>query len=1104
MNPPRTSLTRKLLSALAGAVIACAALLAPTVAAAAPAWTLQMAHSPSSLERFAKNGAYAVTYTVSAQNSGDEETTTPYTLTDTPPAQLSIDHIAAGAGWSCPTSAEVIAGTPLSCTSAAALAPGESSTPLTVVMLMSPSAPDTLTNEATISGGGGATASAGDPSPVSDRLPFGIKAFDAQIADAAGNALTQAAAHPASFTTSFDINTYPSLEPEPASGKPEPIEDLKDATVSLPAGFVGGAATIPQCTATQLTQGTGATNVTPLCPEASQLGVVGIRIDLVEATGIPIFNMVPPPGVPARFGFNVGGDLIMLDSKLVRGGEGGYHLTTTVANIQQGLAFYGNTLTFWGVPSDPSHDSQRHCAGTSGSGCASPAPAKTFFRNPTSCTPTPDTGLAFGLHADSWQSAGVFSDASVRSHQLPGYSQFPEAPQSWGAEAGIEECAKVPFEPTITAQPSTNSADSPSGLSVDVNIPGGCWAPKTTALEVEEAICQSDLKDSVVTLPQGLTLNPSASGGREACTPAQAGLTSPLGASPVEFDEAPVSCPNGSKIGAVEIKTPLVDDPLKGFIYLAQQEQNPFKSLVANYVVAEGSGVRIKLAAKISLDKDGRVTTTFADAPQTPFTNFHLEFYGGPRATLRTPPTCGTYTTQATFTPWSGNAAVNTSSSFQITNCGPGGFDPKLSAGTQNPLAGSYSPFSLRLSREDGTQELSSLRLAIPPGLVANLKDISYCPDATLAAISSLPGTGVAQIKAPSCPAASQLGTATAASGAGPNPFYAETGKAYWAGPYKGAPVSLAVVVPAVAGPFDLGNVVVRNGFEVNPESAQITAVSDPFPQVLHGIPLDLRDIRINLDRPDYTLNPTSCDPLSFEADISSTQGAHALRSQHFQAASCDRLAFKPKLALKLSGPTSRGSHPALRATLTMPPGGANLAGAVVALPHSEFLDQGHIGTVCTRVQYAAGGGGGEQCPKRSIYGSATAYSPILGYYLKGNAYLRSSSHTLPDLVLGLHGPASQPVQVDAVGRIDSTKGGGIRTSFESVPDVPVSKVVLEMRGAKKGLLQNSTDICQGTHRANATLTAHNADRLQAQPELKADCGPKARKGKGKAGSRRP
>lgn len=925
---------------------------------------------------------------------------------------------------------------------------------------------------------------------------FGIKAFDAQIGDGAGNTVTRAAVHPYQFTTSFDINTVPNADPNsPVFGAPEPAEDLKDTTVSLPASFVGAAAGVPQCTATELTNGTPLENE-PLCPEASQLGVIRIRVDVAELPPLPIFNMVPPPGVPARFGFNAYGNVVMLDSRLVHGGEGGYHLTTTGANIPQGVAFYGNSFTLWGVPSDPSHDAQRACAGTTSTGCPSDAAPRAFFRTPTSCTPTPDTGISFGLHADSWQSAGVFSDASVRTHQLPGYTQFPEEPEEWGPEVGIEECEEVPFEPTISAEPTTNSADSPTGLSVDVNIPGGCWEPKTTALEAEEAICQSDLKDSVVTLPQGLALNPAASGGREACTPAQAGLTSALGAATTEFDEAPVSCPNGSKIGAVEVKTPLLDDPLKGFIYLAQQEQNPFKSLVANYVIAEGSGVRIKLAAKISLGEDGRVTTTFADAPQTPFTNFHLEFYGGPRAALRTPPTCGTYTTQAAFTPWSGNAAVNATSSFAISQCGAGGFDPKLSAGTQNPLAGAYSPFSLRLSREDGTQELSSLRLAIPPGLVANLKDIPYCPDSTLAAISSAPGTGVAQINAPSCPKGSELGTVTAASGAGPNPFYSQTGKAYWAGPYKGAPFSLAVVVPAVAGPFDLGNVVVRNGFEVDPESARITAVSDPFPQVLHGIPLDLRDIRINLNRPDYTLNPTSCDPLSFEADIASVQGTHAQRSQYFQAASCDRLRFKPKLALKLSGKTNRGSHPALRATLTMPAGGANLAGAVVALPHSEFLDQAHIGTVCTRVQFAAGGGGGEQCPAKSIYGQATAYSPILGYYLKGKAYLRSSAHKLPDLVLGLHGPPSQPIVIAAVGRIDSTKGGGIRTSFESVPDVPVSKVVLSMRGAKKGLLQNSTDICKGTHNASATFTAHNAALLGAQPELKADCGPKARKGK--------
>jgi hypothetical protein len=384
----------------------------------------------------------------------------------------------------------------------------------------------------------------------------------------------------------------------------------------------------------------------------------------------------------------------------------------------------------------------------------------------------------------------------------------------------------------------------------------------------------------------------------------------------------------------------------------------------------------------------------------------------------------------------------------------------------------------MHLSRDDGTQPLSGLTVTLPKGLTGKLAGIPYCSDAALGSVSGNEGTGAAQLASPTCPAASQLGTVSVGAGAGSNPLYVNTGKAYLAGPYKGAPLSMAIVTPAVAGPFDLGNVVVRTALRVDPESAVITAVSDPIPTILHGIPLDLRDVWVNLDRSGFTLNPTNCEELGFTGSASSPSGASAPLSARFQAVSCAALGFKPRLALSVKGGTKRGAYQRLKAVLNAKPGEANIGKVSVALPHSEFLAQEHIRTICTRVQFAA-----DQCPAGSIYGQATAYTPLLEQPLSGPVYLRSSNNPLPDLVAALHGQ----IDIDLVGRIDSVKGG-IRNTFESVPDAPVSKFVLEMKGGKKSLLVNSRNLCKSTNKATVNMTGQNGKAHDFRPVLKSSC----------------
>ena len=406
---------------------------------------------------------------------------------------------------------------------------------------------------------------------------------------------------------------------------------------------------------------------------------------------------------------------------------------------------------------------------------------------------------------------------------------------------------------------------------------------------------------------------------------------------------------------------------------------------------------------------------------------------------------------------------------------------PSFDSGSASPIAAAHTPFVLHLRRNDGTQNFSAVNVSPPPGLTAKLAGAEQCSDAALAAAASKSGREEQQ--SPSCPASSEVGSFTAAAGAGPAPYYAP-GKVYLTGPYKGAPLSFAFITPAVAGPYDLGTVVTKAAVYLDSSTGRVTTVSDPLPRILQGIPLDVRSVDVSLDRPDFTRNGTSCDPFSVDGSLTSTLGQVAPLSSRFQLGECSRLAFKPKLGIRLFGGTKRGGHPALRGVLQMPEGGANIARASVALPHSEFLDQGHIGTVCTRVQFAEGAGNGSACPAASIYGHAIATSPLVAYALEGNVYLRSSSHELPDLVVALHGPPSQPIAVNVVGRVDSVKGG-IRTSFEGVPDLPVSKFVLSMEGGKKGLLQNSTDVCTGIHKATAEFDAQNGDIADLAPALK-------------------
>ena len=602
----------------------------------------------------------------------------------------------------------------------------------------------------------------------------------------------------------------------------------------------------------------------------------------------------------------------------------------------------------------------------------------------------------------------------------------------------------------------------------------------------------------------------------------QIGLSTAIGATPIHFTDRPASCPEASKLGTVEVTSPLLarrnelhqleldpetglplPEPLHGSVFLAEPFQNPFDSLLAVYLSVEDpkTGIYAKLAGRIEPDpQTGQLVATFKENPELPLQDVRLSLFKGARASLITPLTCGTHTTTTALTPWSApeGAEATPADSFQTTATPAGGACPAaetelpnapgFAAGTLTRGAGSYSPFVLKLSREDGTQRLTGFDTLLPPGLTAKLAGIPACSDAAIAqAISrSKPEEGILEKTSPSCPSSSALGTVNVTAGAGPTPFHT-TGTAYLAGPYKGAPLSMAVITPAIAGPFDLGTVVVRAALNLDPNTAQVHAVSDPFPTILHGIPLDLRAVAVRLDRPSFTLNPTSCNQMAITGSAISIFGQSSPLSTPFQVGGCGSLPFKPKLSLQLKGKTKRTSHPTLIANLSAKPGEANIARAQVKLPKAAFLDNAHIGTICTKVQFAA-----KSCPPESVYGTVSATTPLLDYTLTGNVYLRSSTHQLPDLVADLNGPSSQPIEIALAGTTDSVKGA-LRNTFEAVPDAPVSKFHLELFGGKKGLIILSAGLCKGP-KAQVQLDGQNGKFFDTSPTVRTSCPKKGAK----------
>jgi hypothetical protein len=847
-----------------------------------------------------------------------------------------------------------------------------------------------------------------------------------------------------------------------------PEDQVKDVRVDLPPGLsVNPQATGAQCTEAQVKSSS--------CPGASEVGTVEATalnpLGIGVPVSAPVYNTVPKEGEPAEFGFRLSAPLLIDISVFLEGSvnwESDYHEGFTIREIPNSVPLARNRLIFEGQAGDGS-----------------------FITIGTNCSGSTTTGL------------------SVDSHQNPGqflhYDTTPIIPV--GPKIDATGCDKVPFNPGISVSPGTNQTDSPTGPTVTAMVP----------FEPSADIGQSNVKRAEVSLPNGMGLNPAAADKLQFCTDVQFGKGKAIGdlsrtTNPAGVHPPPIGCPAASKIGTVSIETPVLPaGSLPGTVYLGEQlGRNPLNGKEYRIFVNAESvryGVYVRLIGEVIADPvTGRLTARFDDPahgglPQVPFSAFKLQFDGA-KGTLTSPPTCGPNTTTSRMTAWALDKLATPSNSFTLTNAPGGGacaksmaerpFGPTFNAKAASDKPLDFTSFATHIVRTDGQQELKGVNIVLPEGATAKLAGVPYCTAKDIADAADRPGEN--ERKNPSCPDNSQIGVATVQAGSGNSPIEIP-GKVYLAGPYKGAKVSLAVITPALAGPFDLGVVVVQVALKLNPETAQINPVAE-IPHVFGGAKLDIRSAFVNVNRKNFGLNGTNCRPgatsgslLGGGADPANPAAFTAVSvSSPFRLKGCGRLKFRPRLFLRLYGKTHRASNPKLRAVLIARPGDANIARASVGLPHALFLDQSSLAKVCTRVKFAA-----NECPKSSVYGFAKAETPLLGKPLEGPVFLRSSEHELPDLVAHLEGQ----VDIDLVGRIDSFRGG-IRTTFDTVPDVPVSKFVMILPGGKHGLLEASTNLCAKPVRAIVQLKAQNGKTANRHQRLATPCKRKKHRKKAK------
>lgn len=859
------------------------------------------------------------------------------------------------------------------------------------------------------------------PAAAGDSARFGIASVAAELSS------HQAGDHP-DLTVALEVASDPAggLD-ETGHGRPWAL--TRSVRASLPPGLLANLNAVDTCSTVRFVSARTGEG----CPFSSQVGIGVVYASLSPnvAMHVPIYNLEPSgEDNVARFGFHVSTVPVQFDVR-VRS-EGDYGAEVETAGIPAATAFQAAQITFWGIPAAAVHDTERLTVREAVSEYRTHSPARSagraptpFLTNPTACGEPLEVRVA----VDSYQEPGRFDAATARLGE-------------------IVDCPRLRFEAGLALSPSTRETAAPSGLAAELDV-----------AQPEAGLASAHVRDVSVALPGGISVSPGAADGLLACDEQQVGL-----------DTVPpqrAHCPQASKLGSALVDSPYLARPLHGAVYLRSPRPG---RLFRVWLVVDDLGVHAKLPGELRLDqRDGRVSAEFADLPQVPVARVELDLKGGPRGVLATPRDCGSYPAAYSLRPWSGGAEVRGAAPMSFdAPCG-GDFAPQLEAGTVNPVAGRFSAFSLRLTRQSGEEGLAKLSATLPAGLVAKLAGVPICPDAA-AALGN-------------CGAESRIGSVAVAAGPGTSPLWIpQVGRpaasVHLGGPYRGAPYSLAIAVPVQAGPFDLGTVATRAALVVDPESVRVSVVSDPLPQILAGVPISYRDLRVLIDRPRFTLNPTSCAPQRVRGLAISTQASQALLSTPFQVAGCSALRLRPRLRMRLLGGTRRGAFPSLRATLTTPPGSANISRVQVLMPRSEFLEQAHIRTICTRVQFAA-----DACPPGSVYGWARAITPLLDLPLEGPVYMRSSSHRLPDMVMDLRGQ----LRVVIVGRTDSVRGA-MRTTFENLHDAAARRFSVVLWGGRRGLFVNSRDLCARIYRARVRMEAHNGLVRDMRPPLAVSC----------------
>jgi hypothetical protein len=975
---------------------------------------------------------------VNATNLGDEYAdpeAQPVTITDKLPPGFRAVKIEGVAGETIGVDKALSHGAcsleSLSCTFNGKPLPPYDQIQIVVSVKVEPGAKSGEVNEASITGGGAPSATGRQALTVdASPTPFGVQSYEMTPEEEGGSVDTQAGSHPFQLTTTLMFNeTLGEGRHETLAARPAAL--IKDLHFKLPPGLVGNPTPVARCTLAQFAH--------QECLSQTVVGVSRVIINVegeVGSIAVPLYNLEPEVGEPARFGFIVPFTLVVLDTSLRTGGD--YGVTVTVSNISQIAEFLGSEVTFWGVPGDPRHDNARNFGCMFGErgevttepcnplGAHRPPPLLSL---PTSCAKDPLTQKPEPLHttieADSWKQEGSFV-SSPSTEPMP----------------ALDGCNRLPFSPSISVAPDGQAGSTPTGLTVGVHVPQDLVLNPT-------GLAEANVKDTTVALPAGVAINPASADGLQSCSVEQIGL-----------DNAAVpACPEASKVGTLEIRTPLLPDPLTGAVYLAAQNANPFGSLAALYMFVEDpvSGSRVKFAGEVKPDPvTGQLTSTFLNTPQLPFEDLKLHFFGGDRAPLATPGLCGPYTTVASIAPWSGNEPTPSSSTFDILS-GPNGtpcqtplpFNPALTAGTTSIQAGGFSSFTMTMSRGDGNQDLQAIKLKMPPGLVGSLAGVKLC--------------GEPQADLGTCPPESLIGHTIVSVGVGGDPYSVKGGEVFITGPYKGAPYGLSIVNPAKAGPYDLGKVIVRAKIEVDPLTAALTVTTDttgPFaiPHILDGIPLQIQHVNVTIDRPGFTFNPTNCSPLAITGSLTSVQGETKTLSVPFQITNCAVLAFKPKLTVHTAGKTSRANGASLSVKLTYPAGpyDANIAKVKVDLPKQLPSKLPTLQKACPAATFEANPA---NCPPASIVGHAKATTPVLPVALTGPAYFVShGGEAFPDLIIVLQGYGTT---VHLVGSTFISEKTGITSStFKTVPDVPVGTFELTLPQGKYSALAATANLC--------------------------------------------